>query len=161
MASTFEALLLAQANLALNPPIAVITQNTLQSIPNSALTALTFDGSVYDTYNGHSTVTQNTRYTAQVPGYYFFVGAAAFASNTTGARVSRFFKNGTGIVYSDDWRNAVTAASTPTTCWSTLFVQMAVGDYVELDAYQTITSGALNTIVSGPQSVLNVFLKHL
>lgn len=158
MASTFEALILAQNAFLLNPPIAVLTQNTVQSIATGGSgTPITFDGSIEDSYSAHSTVTNNSRYTAQVAGWYVFTGTVAFASNSTGVRVAEFAKNGTAVSYTQEW-----AANTGANPWSetaSFMVQMIVGDYVELWGYQT-SGGALNTMITGPQSSMYVYYKH-
>lgn len=143
----------------LNPPIAQLVQNTIQSIPNSAVTPLTFDGTINDSYGGHSNVTNNSRYTGQVTGWYLVAGVAAFATNGTGVRVARLRKNGSDIIYFDVWAMAVSTASTPTAAATAGIVQLNAGDYVELAGYQT-SGGALNTIVAGPQSGMAVFWLH-
>lgn len=158
MASTFEALLLSQVNFLLNPPQALVIQATLQSIPNGALTPITFDSSVTDGYGGHSNVTNNSRYTAQVAGWYNILGVVAFSANNTGTRTAEVFKNGAGFAYSQDWfaNNGANAAVAITF----VKVQLAVGDYVELNGYQT-SGGALNTLVGGPQSAMQIDFRHL
>lgn len=143
----------------LNPPIAQITQGSVQSIPNSAVTPVTFDSTVNDSYGGHSNITNNSRYTAQVTGWYLVIGVAAFATNGTGVRVARLLKNGSSVVYFDVWAQAVTAASTPTATATAGILQLNAGDYVELGAYQT-SGGALTTFTTGPQPGMAVYWGH-
>lgn len=162
MASPLEALLLAQMSFQQNPPEFAIYQATLQSVPNNAFTAITFDGSTRDTYNGHSTVTNNTRYTAQVAGTYEISGGTGWAANATGSRGGSIYKNGAPLTGQTSLVQAVTtAAGTTVAPIPSCFVDLNVGDYVELWAYQ-ISGGALNT-VSGGQfcCYLNGWLKHL
>lgn len=146
MASTFEALLLAQTNFELNRPQFSIFQGTGQSIGNSSFTAINFDSSSVDTYNGHSNSTNNSRYTAQVAGTYLISGGTGWAANATGGRGGSIYKNGssptgaTVIVGTNTTAGGVTVVSMPA-----VLVQLNVGDYVELQAFQSISSGSLST----------------
>jgi hypothetical protein len=146
-------------NFLLNKPIAQLVQNTIQSIANSTVTPVTFDGSVTDSYGGHSNVTNPDRYVAQVAGWYNISGPAAFATNGTGVRVARLRKSGTDVVYFDAWAQAVTVAATPSAVCAEGILFLNVGDYAQLGGYQT-SGGALNTIVAGPQSGMSVLWEH-
>jgi hypothetical protein len=146
-------------NFLLNKPIAQLIQNTVQSITNSTVTPVTFDGSVTDSYGGHSNVTNPSRYVAQVAGWYNISGPAAFATNSSGVRVARLRKTGTDVVYFDAWAQAVTAASTPSAVAAEGILFLNVGDYAELCGYQT-SGGSLSTIVAGPQSGMSVLWEH-
>lgn len=145
-------------NFLLNPPEAVLKQATIQSIPNGALTSISLDASVNDSYGGHSNVTNNSRYTAVVTGWYWVSGVVGFASNGTGQRVADFAVNGADLIYTQVWIPAITGAPTAVSPKSEL-VLLNAGDYVELRGYQT-SGGALNTMVSGPQSSLSVDFRH-
>lgn len=128
------------ANYLCAPPIAILRSTTGQSIPNNVLpmTTVTFDAEDVDTYNGHSTVTNTTRYTAQVAGWYHVLGHADFQANATGRRAAQLFVNGTGVRQNES--PVCTAASSPTTCIVEASLYLNVGDYVELALFQT--SGA-------------------
>lgn len=127
----------------LTPPTALVRQSAVQSIPNSAWTALTFELTDWDSATGHSNVTNNTRYTAQYAGKYWISGLVSFATNATGARGIQVYINGTvsnpaatllpGMAGNS---SNIPLASTP--------VSLAVGDYVELRVFQG-SGGALNT----------------
>ena len=157
VAGAFENSIRDGLNFLLNPPIAQMTQSAVQSIANSTITPLAYDGSVVDSYGGHSNVTNNTRYTAQVTGWYYVSGVAAFASNATGVRVGRLRKNGSDVVYFDAWDQAVNGQPTATVTAGILFLN--VGDYVEFCGYQT-SGGALNTFTTGPQPGMSVYWLH-
>jgi hypothetical protein len=141
----------------LNPPIAQIYQATAQSIPSGGLaTALTFDAAITDTYGGHSTTVNNTRYTAQVAGYYLVIGTGALAANATGNRLVQINKNGSVI------SQGISVGLAPGTANGTVIqvaalVQLAVGDYIEIAMYQT-SGGALNTATN--QSGMTVMWIH-
>lgn len=146
MASTFEALLLAQVNLLLNPPKASLYQITSQSVPNGNFTSLGLDGSAFDTYNGHSTSSNNSRYVAQVPGTYEVTGTVAWPSNATGARGCRIAKNGSPVLgaasFTGTTSGDVYSIDTPA-----FQVPMVIGDYVEVQGFQS-SGGSLSTNVA-------------
>lgn len=162
MASSFEALMLAQMNLLLNPPEAVLYQATAQSMTNGNWTTLTYDGSLSDSYNGHSNSTNPSRYTAQIAGFYMICGVVCTTANANGSRGVRLAKN--GAVQTGSATFGVTnttgdqyAISTP--AW---LLQMSVGDYVEVQGFQS--SGApLNTNVGSAdvRSAMTVLWVHL
>lgn len=129
-----------------NIPLFVGQQSSVQSTTNGGWTTLTFDVNIFDTYGGHSTVTNNSRYTAQVAGYYTAVGVAAFAVNSTGSRGTRLSKNGSVIAGSGQLVGAGTLNATVAS--STTSVFLAVGDYLEVSAGQN-SGGALSTSNGG------------
>lgn len=144
-ASTTQlAQLVAALRFAMNPPSAVLRQNTVQSVPNGAFTAVTFDVEDADTANGHDNTTNPSRYTAQYPGRYQLSGGPGFAANAAGRRLAEFAVNGTALNGSAAGipGNAAIIALTA----RTIDVYLNVGDYVELRVYQD-TGGALNTYV--------------
>lgn len=128
-----------------NPPIASLYQINPQSIGNNSPTAVVLDGSLIDTYNGHSTVTNNTRYTFQVAGTYLIGGSVAWQSNATGVRGATLRLNGSSLLIGS--QIILTAngggvnTNIPTT---TVMTQVSVNDYVELLGTQT-SGGALST----------------
>lgn len=140
------------------PPIAVLAQATTQSIPNSALTAVSYDTTVVDTYGGHSNTVNPSRYTAQVAGWVWVIGINGLASNATGVRVAEIFKNGSPIAYTQTW--AANTGANPCTSMTATLVFLNIGDYVETNVYQT-SGGALSTFTTGPQSSMCVYWAHL
>lgn len=159
MASTFEALILAQNAFLLNPPIAVLTQNVIQTLTTSVWTDLTMDTSTTDTYGGHSTVTNSQRYTSQVAGWYEASGVSAVAINATGGRGVRLAVNGSPVQSSVGFVTgySANASGVPT---PTCLVYLAVGSYVTCQAWQS-SGGNLNTFTSSDlASGLNVTYKH-
>jgi hypothetical protein len=146
-------------NFLTGPPIAQLVQATVQSVPNAAVAVVLFDSSVTDSYGGHSNTLNNTRYTAQVSGWYFVSGIVGFAANSTGVRVARLAKNGTAVIYFDAWSAAV-VTNNATSAGTSGILFLAAGDYVELDCFQT-SGGALSTILIGPQSGMSVYWLHV
>jgi hypothetical protein len=128
------------------PPLCVVYQTTnLQNLPNGANTPVTFEAEVVDTAGMHDPVTNNTRITCKVTGWYRCTGAVRFAGNATGRRGTNWYVNGvagepTGLVIA-----AGTASSIAVPAADMLF-RLVVNDYVELAAYQD--SGAAITLSS-------------
>lgn len=126
-----------------NPPIFQADQSAVQSIPNNAVTALALDVEIVDSYDGHSNVTNNSRYTAVVAGWYLVIGYFGLAASAAGVRLIRINKNGSTLPLSQVDMTSPTAAVTAA-LQAAAFVQLAVGDYVETNVFQT-SGGALNT----------------
>lgn len=128
------------------PPLAFLTQSTVQSIPTATFTSITFNSEVIDTANGHSDVTNNSRYTSQKTGYYLLGGGVTFASNS-GFKATRWAKNGTSISGSQMDVTSAAGAEWPVMA-RTIVVQLNVSEYVELQGYHEVGVNH-NTGVSG------------
>lgn len=131
------------------PPAARIdSQGTSQTIPSGAWTSINFTAEQLDNYNGHSTSTNPSRYVCQRPGVYFVHGLAALndPSGATGYRTSRLLVNGTTA-----YAGTSTVAASGTTAGSgtaaTAHIRLAVGDYVELQSFQS--QGSALAVKSG------------
>lgn len=136
-------------------PYARLRQTSVQSISNATYTGLTFTTEDYDSVGGHSTVTNTSRYTAQVAGAYVFGGGAAFAVNAAGTRSTRWALNGTAIAgtTSPGFDPSVTSVVVA----RPMLVVLAISDYIELQARQS-SGGALNTsVTSDDQSTMSVW----
>lgn len=118
-----------------NPPRAVVYQTTAQSIGGAGVAvAATFDATQFDEYGGHSNVTNNSRYTAQVAGTYEVAGSYNIAANATGIRLGWWYKNGSplsGPGY-EALVNAATGGNPTTVVMPVAQVPLAVGDYLEM-----------------------------
>lgn len=112
-----------------------------QDIPNNAWTSIGFDAETSDNDNIHDTATNNTRFTCKTAGVYSLFGVVHITNNSTGVREARILLNGGSFsnVLASDSRNAVNGDHTIIPISTT--VELAVGDYVELQAYQN--SGGL------------------
>ena len=133
-------------NFLTNRPRAALYQTTAQSVANAVWTATSFDSTLLDTYGGHSNTTNNSRYTAQVPGWYslrcgggWVTGAAGGGRGASIYKNGAFYTAGAAVVGSTN-----VIHSTPVS----KDVFLAVGDYVELFVWQN-SGGALNTAGSG------------
>lgn len=141
-----------------NPPLYAGYQSAAQSIANSTVTALTMDSSVVDSYGGHSNVTNPSRYTAQVAGYYFIIAQVGYAVNASGNRLIEMRKNGSGatLPLGQGVGLAPTTANNSANQVCAL-VLLAVGDYIEAITYQT-SGGSLNTVPA--QTGMSVLWLH-
>lgn len=122
-------------------------QSAAQSIANATNSVLTFDTEDLDTDNGHSLVTNTSRYTAAVAGWYFVSGTVQYTSNTTGNRLVWIAKNGTTI--NQVGRPTSSTSNTMGIQVSTLVYMNGSTDYIEVGTYQT-SGGALNTLTANP-----------
>lgn len=121
-----------------NPPHLMCVQTAAQSIPNAAFTALTFDTNTVDSYSGHSTVTNTSRYVAQVAGWYWVAGV--YATTNIGSALDfgpQIRKNGTAV---QGLTVAAASAGTNQGLQVAGPVFLLIGDYVEIYAFQS--SGA-------------------
>lgn len=130
-----------------SPPLVALRQTVAQSIINASWVAIAFDTEDVDSYGGHSTVTNTSRYTAQYSGWYAVCGMTSFAPNSTGFRTARIQVNGSALLgtqtYGTHNGSAEAMIITPTRD-----VYLTAGDYVEVAGYQS-SGGSLNTAVSG------------
>ncbi|MEU1800909.1 hypothetical protein [Streptomyces sp. NPDC019937] len=117
-------------------------QNSAQSISNGTFTSITIDTEVIDSDGGHSTSTNTSRYTCQVAGTYAVGGSVCFPANSTGSRGVRLAVNGSSV----QGVASLIPAATGNSCGTQVatILSLSVGDYVEIQGYQT-SGGALNT----------------
>lgn len=126
-----------------NPPICNVIANTTQSITN-AWTKVNFNQNIFDTYNGHSTVTNNTRYTAQVAGYYYIYAVIPINPTTTSGMATCIAVNNVQAVGS---ATSVGPSAIGTTGGiAVLLTHLNINDYIEVEAFASATTG---TITSG------------
>jgi NADPH:quinone reductase-like Zn-dependent oxidoreductase len=141
------------------PPICRVRQGGVLTTTSGVWSALTFNTTDVDSEGGHNNVTNNTRYTCQVPGWYMVEGY--FAVNNGGGGVGRFAcslaKNGTQI--QGAMQTTLVIADLQALLAGTV-VSLAVGDYVETWGYQN-TGSLVNTFVGTDLcSCMNVFWIH-
>ncbi|WP_030237922.1 hypothetical protein [Streptomyces sp. NRRL S-350] len=141
--ATWNANVYTPLSFLLNRPVFRGVQAAAQSIPNTTVTPVAIDTTVIDTYGGHSNTVNNSRYTAQIAGWYLLIGSVGMGTSSSGARLARLHKNGSLIAASQF--GIPNPSWDITTAIQTLaIVQLAVGDYVEVAAYQA-SGGALTT----------------
>lgn len=140
-----------------NTPKVYAYQSAGTSLANNATTVLPLGAELYDIVQSgdtamHDLTTNNSRLVARTAGKYTITGGVAFASNATGDRTASVRKNAAG---SSAGGSIVSAARSPASTsgatianLSSVEIDMAVGDYVELFALQS-SGGALLTNASG------------
>jgi hypothetical protein len=126
-------------------PFALAWHSAAVSIPNDVFTTLALDSEVSDNDAIHDTVTNNSRLTCRTAGVYSISGRVGYVANTTGLRGAKVLKNGTTFVSNMVFQAA--PAPDGTYVETHTIVELAVGDYVELQAWQK-SGGALNTLSS-------------
>jgi hypothetical protein len=141
----------ALAALTTGRPLVRLVQQATQSLADNTVTALTFGAGseVFDTHGFHDVVTNNTRITPSVAGYYRAVGALWIPNATTTASMeARINKNGTVQQIGrtkPDTANAI-GSSVTVEC---IVSMNGTTDYVELAGMQDDTGGtARSTSVS-------------
>lgn len=146
----------------INRPMAVVYQSSAQSLANGSLTAVAMDTTVVDSYGGHSNSTNNSRYTAQVAGWYQLDGAYSISAiNTTGTRDGQWAKNGAALTAPTGAGVLVggSSAFSATVAMPGLQIQLNAGDYVEMWLLQN-SGGALNTNVATFTSYMSIRWVH-
>lgn len=123
-----------------------VWRSASQTIPNDTDTVITFDTENWDTDNFHDNVTNPSRLTAPVTGYYLVSGVIRWAGNAVGLRQAAIYKNGAVIAFASTSGNALEVA-----VHISEIAYLAQGDYVELYGYQT-SGGNLAAIGINSQS---------
>jgi hypothetical protein len=119
-------------------------QTVAQAIANVTNTPVNLDTEDIDSDNGHSTVTNTSRYTLATAGWWRISGGVGMTANGTGARQISILKNGGVNPGSAQWLapGAVTfSGAARSKCISGI-----VGDFFEIAIFQNSTI-ALNTVV--------------
>ena len=122
---------------------AFVTKSANQSISNATGTFISFDTESFDTNGFHSNTVNNTRFTIPTgyAGKYLVTGILVWAANSSGQRVNYIFKNGSLLHLTTS--QPLSASGATTAAIVSQVVNLAVGDYVELQGYQD-SGGALN-----------------
>lgn len=125
----------------INVLITKLRRNTAQSIPNSAFTAISWNGIVMDTMGGFPSGS-STAFTAPFDGIYEIAGHASFVTNATGQRQALFFHNGA----STDTFVSMQAVATIGTRYAlpNEFIELNAGDQIEMLQWQN-SGAALDT----------------
>lgn len=143
----------------INKPLVRLIQAAAQSIPNTTTTALTFGAGSedIDTHNFHDTVTNNSRITPNVAGYYRVTVTYASVANVATQLFAVVGKNGTAGFVQPLVRHTPAATSAAKAVSATAIASAnGTTDYFEGLVNQN-SGGALNTQVGGSvNSVLEV-----
>lgn len=117
------------------PPMFRGRQVATQTFTTGVWAAVTLDATDVDTDSGHSNVTNNSRYTAQVSGWYWVVGFCAWTNTNTSHDIfCALYVNGS-IMLGTGQAVEKTGSDFASVSASSL-VFLHVGDYVEVFARQ-------------------------
>lgn len=151
-------------NFALAPPHAELRQTAAQSISSAVAAVILFDTEDVDTdvdgVGGHSTSSNTSRYTARYPGWYEVSGGVSFAASATNRRLCWWRVNGVDMNASEGGHPG-SAAGTLGTVARTKLVYLAIGDYVELVAFQDSGGALLTQVVTFEQPSMKVTWKSM
>lgn len=114
-----------------------VTKASATSFTTGTQAAIAFDTELWDNDTIHDNATNNTRLTCRTAGKYWVWGQVRVQSNSAGQRELAILLNGTSF-WAVDQRAACPSAATDVTVGT--FMNLAVGDYVEL--YFDQTSGS-------------------
>lgn len=139
-------------------PIFAGRASTTQSLTNNTDAAVLLNVEDLDTHSGHSTVTDTSRWTCPTgwTGYYFVSGQVCFAANATGLRRVHLEVNGAVISGTHSILTATAVADGGVRATTSGLVHLDVGDFVELNAFQT-SGGSLSTeVISTAAAILHL-----
>lgn len=141
----------------LAPAICQVRQIVAQSLANAGSgTAVTFTAEDVDSTGMHSNAVNTSRLTAVYPGWYHNDAAVSHAANATGVRGGAWRVNAAGINGANTFIPAAVAATLVVPVRS-LLTFLNVGDFLEINGYQT-SGAANNTVISaGEQSMLTSY----
>lgn len=143
-----------------NQPVFFGVQASAQTLATGSNAAITLDTGVVDTYGGHSNSTNNSRYVAQIAGYYLMSGCVGYQTNASGFRQAQLRVNGSYFQGGTN-EQAASSSSFAVTISSPLVIKyLNVNDYAEIWGWQT-SGGNLNTTAFGDQACsLSIFWLH-
>jgi hypothetical protein len=136
--------------MAIAGPCARVFHSANQSTTSGVFLSVAFDSERFDTDTIHDTVTNNTRLTCKTAGKYLITASIEIAFNATGTRIATLRLNGVTPLASMSVPAAATG-SVPTRLTPTTIYDLAVNDYVEVQAWQD-SGGALNVSAAGNYS---------
>lgn len=143
----------------LNRPICTVYQVTAQTMPTLASPApITMDGSSIDTYSGHSTTTNPSRYVAQVAGIYKVWGSFAGGGLSSQTEFVAFITKNSAEITGSRAADVSNASHAYALATPPVFVTLAAGDYIELYG---AGDGTGNTHTGQPTSSLSVEFAHV
>lgn len=128
----------------IDPPACSVFDNTGQSVADNTLATLNANSENFDNDAMHSTVTNNSRITVQTAGRYEFTSRVQFGTSGTGRRTITYRLNGTT---STTVASAAAVSGAAQTVPSFFKIVMGVGDYIEVQVFQTSGGSLTVTLV--------------
>lgn len=139
-------------NFLLNRPMAQLDRSTNQTIANQTFTAIQWNSETRDTANGHSTVTNNSRYVAQYAGIYLLSASIPIDDTPDAYKLEVSFLRSDGVQYNGSAQHKSTSDTTPVVS-GTRLMELDVGQYVEAMFWHAKGSNATvdSTYLGGPK----------
>lgn len=138
------------------PPRMKVRQTVAQSLPTATWTSILFDVEDYDTdpsgAGGHSTSVNTSRFTAVYAGWYLVSGGVTFGSNSSGFRATRWAVNGSAVNASQSTNVTIPAGNPHSVAARVDSVFLDVGDYVEMQGWQSSGGALLCGVIVDSQS---------
>jgi hypothetical protein len=133
-----------------------VRQTISQNIAHNTFTSLTFTNEDFDNVNGHSSITNTSRYVCQTgfAGKYLLNGGTAFDANSSGSRTCRWAVNGVAVNASQ--ASGVLGSASSAVNAKCVIVHLAEGDYVELQAFQSSGVTLATETASNLQSSMSI-----
>lgn len=135
---------------AINNPICVIYRNTGLSVTSSTDTVVDFESELTDTLGWHSSITNPSRITPTIAGWYRLTGGMGWSGHATGRRKHSWLKNGSAIVGGGTSYYAVNSGVILHLFSSPLVYLNGTTDYITVSVWQD--SGSTLTNVTGDLS---------
>jgi hypothetical protein len=136
------------SKLGVTPAVRARVAGAPQSIPNGAVTTVTFDSESFDTADLHNTTMNTHLVTAPVAGVYQITGNVRFAGNATGNRFVALSTTTSGGWIATAWQLANTSSNDQSVSAA---YALAAGESAYLEVYQT-SGGSLDLVKLGVDS---------
>jgi len=121
----------ASQTMAVNTPAFRVGLSSAQTITNSTHTIIIFNSEQFDTDSAYDTSTGRFTVPSGKAGKYYFNAMFRFQSTSVTSVSIKFLKNGTDVV---NMNNTDTGAYPSIN--ASLFIDLAVGDYITVTAFQ-------------------------
>jgi hypothetical protein len=147
----------------LNRPLFIANATATQTVTTGGSgVPVLFDTEVTDTYNGHSTTSNTSRYVGQAPGWYRVSGSIPWSANTSGSRKVWVAVNGVQVAGSVGQIGPAPASELVVVVVPSTMVQLnGTTDYVEIWVQQDSGSSLTVNPNGSNQSGINIIWEHL
>jgi len=124
------------------PPMCRVKQTSGQQVNDASPAIAAFNAEDFDTDAMHDNSTNNSRVTIKTAGVYLIIASAAYTAGVSDDASMSLLKNGAGGIGGyTSWGPANTGAGMTTS----LLIQLAVNDYIELSLYQNNSANTPRT----------------
>lgn len=146
--------------LGLMVPVALLTAGAGTVLAAGVFTTIALSTEIYDTHNGHSTVTNNSRYTVPAGwgGYYLISAKSDVPATPTGSptKGGRFLKNSSALAHT---QTLIDDAGLTSIVLPATVVQLAPADFIEFQIFQNGATGGTPSVAAQTMMSIN-FLRR-